>query len=146
MYFFRRIPVKIVLITLLCLFMLLLGAIPITVVMVMDQAMVIRVLIGAIGPIWALGSIIFILSKTRYFHLFQLLKHKRKANKMGKTRSRYPEYEALYAKYPLAIGKYERHCRHHNPPIKVEQMVRNVLKVNEEEWQAREQFIKDSLS
>ena len=62
--FFKRTPVKILLLTLFFALIIVIGFIPLTIVLVMDQTLFIRILIAASGIIWAILTVNFISFKT----------------------------------------------------------------------------------
>ncbi len=138
--FFKRTPVKIALLTLLFGIIIVIGLIPLTIVLVMDQTLFIRILIAASGIIWAILTVNFISFKTEYWKMWRQWRHERRHARMKHGFERYPEYMALREKYPMALRRYEQHNRHRKHPLKEKEMVRQALSVSEEEWAAREEF------
>ena len=138
--FFNRTPVKILLLTILFALILVVGFIPLTVVMVMDQTLFIRILIAAAGIIWALLTVNYISFKSEYWRKWKQWRHELRHNKMKQGFEQYPEYMALKQKYPLAVRRFEQHNRHRKHPLKESEMVKQAMQVSEEEWAAREEF------
>ena len=138
--FFKRTPVKILLLTLLFALIIVIGFIPLTIVLVMDQTLFIRILIAASGIIWAILTVNFISFKTEYWKQWRKWRHERRHTRMKHGFERYPEYMALRQKYPLALRRFEQHNRHRKHPLKEKEMVKQALAVSEEEWAAREEF------
>ena len=138
--FLKRTPVKMLLLTLLFALILVVGLIPLTVVLVMDQTLFIRILIAAAGIIWAVLTVNYLSFKTEYLKLWRQWRHERRHSKMKQGFEQYPEYMALKQKYPLAIRRFEQHNRHRKHPLKEKDMVAQALQVSEEEWAAREEF------
>lgn len=138
--FFKRTPVKIFLITLAIAAMLVLGAIPVTIVTVMYQTLPIKILIAASGVLWAIFSIIWIWVATDYSKLWKSWVSEIKGAKLQRVRENYPEYMKLRNKYPMAIAQHERHCMHRKPRITYQRMIESALNVDEKEWAAREEF------
>lgn len=139
-HFLKRTPVKILLLTLLFALIIVIGLIPLTIVLVMDQTLFIRILIAAAGIIWAILSVNYISFKTEYWKLWRQWRHELRHSKMKQGFEQYPEYMALKQKYPLAVRRYEQHNRHRKHPLKEKEMVMQALAVSEEEWAAREEF------
>lgn len=138
--FFKRTPVKILLLTLLFVLIIVIGFIPLTIVLVMDQTLFIRILIAASGIIWAILTVNFISFKTEYWKQWRKWRHERRHTRMKHGFERYPEYMELRQKYPLALRRFEQHNRHRKHPLKEKEMVKQALAVSEEEWAAREEF------
>ncbi len=138
--FFKRTPVKIALLTLLFGIIIVIGLIPLTIVLVMDQTLFIRILIAASGIIWAILTVNFISFKTEYWKMWRQWRHERRHARMKHGFERYPEYMALRQKYPMAIRRFEQHNRHRKHPLKEKEMVQQALAVSEEEWAKREEF------
>ena len=138
--FFKRTPVKIALLTLLFGIIIVIGLIPLTIVLVMDQTLFIRILIAASGIIWAILTVNFISFKTEYWKMWRQWRHERRHARMKHGFERYPEYMALRQKYPMAIRRFEQHNRHRKHPLKEKEMVQQALEVSEEEWAKREEF------
>lgn len=136
--FFQKTSVKIILVTLSFVLMLAIGAIPVWVVLNMDQTLFIRILIGLIGPVWAALTIGYISFRTKYPKLWKTLRQDYDKNKIFDTCSQNPEYMALKEKYPRAMKKHEHYYLNHSIPV--ERMVQAALKVDEEEWTEREAF------
>lgn len=139
---FRKTPVKIILVTLSFVLMLFIGAVPIWVVVNMDQTMFVRILIGLIGPVWAILTIGYISFRTKYTKLWKALRLKHKKGKFTDACLQSPEYMALKKKYPRAIKRHEQHCIHHKIPA--ERMIQSALKVSEDEWAEREAFRREA--
>ncbi|MBO4599305.1 MAG: hypothetical protein J5641_01060 [Bacteroidales bacterium] len=139
-HFFKLTPVKLALITLAFALIIVIGLIPLTVVLVMDQTLFIRILIAAAGIIWAILTLSYVSFKTDYWKMWRQWRHELKHQKMSHEREKYPEYMALREKYPLAIRRYEQHTRHRKHRISEKEMIEQALKVSEEEWAAREEF------
>lgn len=140
--FFQKTSVKIILVTLSFVLMLAIGAIPVWVVLNMDQTLFIRILIGLIGPVWAALTIGYISFRTNYPKLWHRLRHEQKRKKVQEATSQYPEYLLLKEKYPLSIRRHEQHCQHHKIPA--DEMMESALKVSEEEWSEREAFRREA--
>ena len=138
--FFKRTPVKILLLTLLFALIIVIGFIPLTIVLVMDQTLFIRILIAASGIIWAILTVNFISFKTEYWKKWRQWRHERRHTRMKHGFEQYPEYMELRQKYPLALRRFEQHNRHRKHPLKEKEMVKQALAVSEEEWAAREEF------
>lgn len=138
--FFKRTSVKIALVTLAIIAMLAIGYIPIYIVLHMYQTIVIKLLIASSGVLWAVFSIIWIWAATDYTKLWKSLLSEKKGERMQIVRENYPEYMELRRKYPMSIASHERHCMHRKPRISYEQMIESALKVDEQEWAAREEF------
>jgi biopolymer transport protein ExbB/TolQ len=142
--FFKRTPVKIALLTLLFALILVIGFIPLTIVLVMEQTLFIRILIAASGIIWAILTVHFLSFRTEYLKLWRQWRHERRHSKMKHGFEQYPEYMALRQKYPLALRRFEQHNRHRKHPLKEKEMVRQALEVSEDEWAAREAFRREA--
>ena len=121
--FFKRTPVKILLLTLLFALIIVIGFIPLTIVLVMDQTLFIRILIAASGIIWAILTVNFISFKTEYWKQWRKWRHERRHTRMKHGFERYPEYMELRQKYPLALRRFEQHNRHRKHPLKETVMV-----------------------
>jgi hypothetical protein len=138
--FFKRTSVKIALLTLAFAVIMVIGLIPLTIVLVMDQTLFIRILIAAAGIIWAILTVNFISFKSEYWKKWRQWRHERRHKKMKHGFERYPEYLALRQKYPMAIRRFEQHNRHRKHPLKEKELVAQALAVSEEEWAKREEF------
>ena len=138
--FFKRTPVKIALLTLLFAIIIVIGFIPLTIVLVMEQTLFIRILIAAAGIIWAILTVNYISFRSEYWKKWRQWRHEVRHDKMKQGIEKYPEYMALRQKYPLALRRYEQHNRHRKHPLKEKEMVKQALAVSEDEWAAREEF------
>ena len=138
--FFKRTPVKILLITLAFIVMIVVGYIPIFIVLHMYQTLFIKILIASSGVLWAVFSIIWIWAATDYNKLWKSWRSEIKGARMQRMRENYPEYMELRRKYPAAISHHERHCMHRKPKVSYKVMIESALKVDEKEWAAREEF------
>ncbi len=138
--FFNQTPVKILLLTILFIVILVIGLIPLSIVLVMDQTLFIRILIAASGIIWAVLTVGYLLMRTEYFKKWRQWRHERRHLKMKQGFEQFPEYMALKQKYPLAIRRFEQHNRHRKHPLSESEMVAQAMQVSEEEWAAREEF------
>ena len=138
--FFKRTPVKIALLTLAFALIFVIGLIPLTIVLAMDQTLFIRILIAASGIIWAILTVSFISFKADYQMLWRQWRHEKRHSRMKHIFEKYPEYMALRKKYPMSIRRYEQHNRHRKHPLSEKEMVRQALEVSDEEWAAREAF------
>ncbi len=136
--FFKRTPVKIALLTLLFILILVIGLIPLVIVLFMDQTLFVRTLIAASGIIWAIMTVIDLISRSDYFRMWRQWRHELRDSKMKHTFEQFPEYMALKQKYPLAIRRFEQHNRHRKHPLKEKEMVAQAMQVSEEEWAKRE--------
>ena len=142
--FFKRTPVKIALLTLLFALIFVIGVIPLTIVLVMDQTLFVRILIASAGIIWAILTVSFISFKSDYQMLWRQWRHEKRHSHMKHVFERYPEYMALRQKYPMSIRRYEQHNRHRKRPLSETEMVKKALAVSEEEWAARVEFRKQA--
>ena len=102
--FLKRTPVKILIATLLCVIVIILGMIPVYIALNMYQALFIRILIGAAGVIWAILTIGFILFKFDYFQLWHHWGQEIRHEHMRRVRNQYPEWttQQLLQGPPLA--------------------------------------------
>lgn len=130
--------IKLALLIVCCCLLVGLGYITVWVSLHMQQTPLIRIIIGASGPIWALLSIYFIIFRTNFLKLWQGLRHQHRKNSIDFELQFSDEYMALKEKYPLAIRRHEQHCRHHH--IDIDTMINDALEVPEEEWAQREEF------
>jgi hypothetical protein len=142
--FFKNPPVKILLITILMIAVLVVGFIPLTLVLIMKQTLLIKVIIATSGILWAIFTDIFLWNRTDYIQIWHQWRHDIKHQKQRSIREKYPEYMALREKYPLSIRRYEQHTRHRKEKISEEQMIENALKVDEKEWAEREAFRREA--
>ncbi|MBQ6068994.1 MAG: hypothetical protein IJK84_05775 [Bacteroidales bacterium] len=138
--FLHRTPVKIALLTVLFGLIIVVGLIPLTIVLVMDQTLFIRILIAAAGIIWAILTVNYVSFKTDYLKMWKQWRREVRHNRMRHSIEQYPEYMALRAKYPMAVRRYEQHNRHREHPLSNKEMVERALAVSEKEWAAREEF------
>ena len=140
-------PARIALLTSLFVLLALIGLIPVWIVLNMAQILIIKIIIGVSGPLWAIITIIIIASRTEYRKLWRRWRHEREATMMADARSLYPEYQKLYKQYPLAISRYEQHWRHHKDEknaMSLDELIEAALLIDEEEWKRREEFRKQS--
>lgn len=130
--------INIVLYTLLFGVLLAIGYITVWISLNMAQTPLIRIIIGASGPVWAIISVWYIASQKKYMKNWHAMGRRKKHKHQKLDTQFYPEYLELKEKYPLAIRRHEQHCRHHQ--IDVDQMVEIAMAVSEAEWQEREAF------
>lgn len=138
--FFNRTPVKILLLTILFALIIVVGLIPLTIVLAMDQTLFIRILIASAGIVWAILTANYVSFRGEYWKKWRQWRHELRHSKMSRGLERYPEYMALRQRYPLAVGRFEQHNRHRKHPLKESEMVKQAMLVSEEEWAAREEF------
>ncbi|MBR3724951.1 MAG: hypothetical protein IKN11_06135 [Bacteroidales bacterium] len=139
--FFKRTPVKILLVTLGFVVTIMLGCIPLTLVLSMYQKLSIRIIIAVAGGLWAIFTTIWLWARFDYTELWRTWAREMKVDKMMKLSEKFPEYQQLKEKYPAAISHHERHWRHKKKKVSNDLMVKMALEVPEEEWAAREEFI-----
>ena len=137
---FNRTPVKILFLTLLFILIMVIGLIPLTIVLAMDQTLFIRILIAAAGIIWAILTVNYISFRSEYWKKWRQWRHELRHAKMKHGFEHYSEYMALREKYPMAVRRFEQHNRHRKHPLKESEMVKQAMQVSEEEWAAREEF------
>ena len=130
--------VKIVLISLTFPVMVFLGGILVYVASDMDQTIGVRLLIAGSGVFWAVTSIMVIVRLTGYQLLIHDYRNDRQKVLMPLVRNRYPDYEELYQKYPLAVTRHERHYRRDEKFHSNKEIIKLALDIDEAEWQARE--------
>ena len=135
---------KIALITLLYLVLIALGGFMVFIALNIYQLLVIRIIIGASGVVWAVVSIWYVWFRTDYSRLWRKLRYRHQYKDIHNLRTLDPDYYALYQKYPHSIHRHERHCIHHD--ISPDEMINTALQIPEEEWAAREEFRNQGLS
>lgn len=140
--FFKRTPVKILLVTLGFVITILIGFIPTLLVLFMYQKLSIKIIIASAGILWAIFTTIWLWVRFDYSKLWKTLHSELKEDQMKRVREQYPEYMELRRKYPAAISRHEQHFVHKKKKVSYQVMVEKALKVNEEEWTAREEFIR----
>ena len=89
--FFKNPPVKILLITILMIAVLVVGFIPLTLVLIMKQTLLIKVIIATSGILWAIFTDIFIWHRTDYVQIWQQSKQDIKHKKQRSIREKYQE-------------------------------------------------------
>lgn len=136
----RNAKLRVALLTIFFLAVLALGYVTIWVSLHMAQTPTIRVIIAAIGPVWAILTIFIVADRSSYLQLLNGMNRRRKKENMNWEVSFNDEYMELKNKYPLAIHRHEQHCRHHH--IGVDEMIDMALSTSEEEWKEREAFRK----
>ncbi len=135
---FEKAITKVILYTLLFIVLLRIGYITVWVSLNMDQTPLIRFIIGACGPVWAVISVWYIASQKNYLDNWRRVLNEKVHHDQKMDTQFYPEYLELKDRFPLAIRRHEQHCRHHG--IDVEEMVSQAMKVSIEEWEEREAF------
>lgn len=88
---FNRTPVKILFLTLLFILIMVIGLIPLTIVLAMDQTLFIRILIAAAGIIWAILTVNYISFRSEYWKKWRQWRHELRHAKMKHGFEHYPE-------------------------------------------------------
>lgn len=125
-------------VSILMLMMLPIGCITVWVAVNMGQSPLVRILIGAIGPVWSVLTILYVLFFTDYRSQWQELLKGVEQRKFERAIEHFPEYMALRGEFPLSIKKHESYCLKHG--IEIEKMVKLALDESHEEWAEREAF------
>ena len=100
----------------------------------------------SIAVIWVVGSIWWICYRFRFGDIWRAMIDDFYSHQEDFAKDLTKDYQALLAKYPIAVAQFESKCWKQDPrPTNVE-IMDSALKISEQEWQEREKKAKESMA
>ena len=100
----------------------------------------------SLAVIWVVGSIWWICYRFRFGDIWRAMIDDFYSHQEDFAKDLTKDYQALLAKYPIAVAQFESKCWKQDPrPTNVE-IMDSALKISEQEWQEREKKAKESMA